>query len=764
MKESNPVPVNPPTEYEDVYIYRNPDGVEYAKIFRLHNRKADPWRLNPNGLWEHRMPVHRFPYRVEKLHADGRPVLIVEGEKCVDAAVAKLKNLDVIGWMGGARSPHKTDWDCLEGRDVTLWPDADENEAGLKAMTKMAEIASKAKAASVRMMKPEPERNKDGIKGWDVDNAIEEGIDVSDYIEQADYIEAEAVAEDRAARPRPRGPSQADRLVELTVRNAVLFADGDEAFVDLTVDGHRETWAVKSKGFRRWLRREFYVAEDKKSPRAEAMQQAVATLEAMSVIGSPQKRVFLRVGEAGQKLYIDLADDAWRAIEVDAIGWRIVSDPPVRFRRGESMQALPVPESGDRAESLAALQKFCNVSRESDFQLIVAWLLAALRPEGPYPVLALGGEQGTAKSTLCRLLRSLVDPSSMPLRSPPRDDRDVFIATRRAHVLAFDNVSGLPPWLSDVLCRMATGGGYATRSLFTDDEETILNATRPVIINGIGDIVTRGDLADRAIHLTLDPIPETQRRLESDLLMEFEACRPRILGALLDAISEGLRRLPTVRLERLPRMADFAKWATACEPALWPEGAFMKAYGANRAAANEAVIESSAIGATVVKLIDGTGSFEGTTTDLLERLNGLGSDFQRKARGWPATASALGFRLARLAPSLRETGIECEKLDRHKGSRWWRITKRPSGEEKAQNPASPAIPATRKSLKLLDGGSDDSDGGDLPPISAGGGEEALDEAGEERAAIMEYEGGMAREEAESRVREDVRPRPKGDRK
>ena len=303
---------------------------------------------------------------------------------------------------------------------------------------------------------------------------------------------------------------------------------------------------MKSKGFRRWLRRAFYVNEQK-SPSAEAMQQAIATLEAIGVFDSARRRVFLRVGKADQRLYIDLANDAWRAVEVDASGWRIVSDPSVRFRRGESMQALPDPVAGDRANALAALRKFCNVRRESDFLLVVAWLLAALRPEGPYPVLVLGGEQGTAKSTLCRLLRSLVDPSSMPLRSPPRNDRDVFIATRRAHVLAFDNVSGLPPWLSDALCRLATGGGYATRTLYTDDDETILDATRPIIVNGIGEIVTRADLADRAIHLTLEPIPETRRRLESDLLTDFEAWRPRILSALLDATSEGVRRLPTVR-------------------------------------------------------------------------------------------------------------------------------------------------------------------------------------------------------------------------
>ena len=600
------------------------------------------------------------------LDRPGAPVLVCEGEKAAEAAARRFPDTVVATTpMHGAQSPHKTDWSPVKGREVTVWPDNDEAGAGFAE--KVVRLAEQAGAASARIV-----QLPDGLpKGWDLADEPPARLDLGKLL-----AEAEAVAEDRAARPFKdklrRGPSQADRLVKLAEGRADLFADADEAFADWAVDGHRETWPVKSKGFRHRLRWAFYGAEQR-SPRTEAMQQAVATLEAMSVFDSPRRRVFLRVGKAGGRLYIDLADAAWRVVEVDASGWRIVSDPPVRFRRGASMQVLPDPEAGDRAAALAALRQFCNVRRESDFLLVVAWLLAALRPEGPYPVLALGGEQGTAKSTLCRLLRSLVDPSAMPLRAPPRDDRDVFIATRRAHVLTFDNVSGLPPWLSDALCRLATGGGYATRTLYTDDDETILDATRPIILNGIGDLVTRADLADRAIHLTLEPIPATRRRLESALLTDFEAWRPRILSALLDATSEGVRRLPTVHLERLPRMADFALWATACETAFWPEGTFLAAYDANRAAANEVVIESSAVGATLRTLLDRVGTFEGTASELLKALTDLGSESQRKARGWPAAPNALTRQLTQLAPSLRVAGIECAKLPRTAGFRQWRI-------------------------------------------------------------------------------------------
>ncbi|MBX3552903.1 MAG: hypothetical protein KF697_10620 [Pseudolabrys sp.] len=194
---------------------------------------------------------------------------------------------------------------------------------------------------------------------------------------------------------------------------------------------------------------------------------------------------------------------------------------------------------------------------DADFVLVVAWTLACLRNRGPYPVIVLSGEQGSAKSTSA-ILRALLDPNTAPLRALPREDRDLFIAASNGHVLAFDNVSGLPAWISDTLCRLATGGGFAVRQLYSDQDEVLFDAARPVILNGIEDIVTRPDLADRAVFLTLEPIPEQRRRPEQELWAAFDTERPRILGALLDAVAKGLAMLPQTRLDKLPRMADYA--------------------------------------------------------------------------------------------------------------------------------------------------------------------------------------------------------------
>jgi hypothetical protein len=270
----------------------------------------------------------------------------------------------------------------------------------------------------------------------------------------------------------------------------------------------------------------------------------------------------------------------------------------------------------------------------------------------------LSGEQGSAKSTFAKLFRALIDPNTAPLRALSREDRELFIAANNGHVLAFDNVSGLRDWISDTLCRLATGGGFAVRQLYTDQDEVLFDAARPVILNGIEDIVARPDLADRALFLTLEPISEDRRRPEAELWAAFEIERPRILGALLDAVVEGLKRLPETRLPMLPRMADFALWATACETAMWPAGTFWSAYCGNRDEAVESVIDADSIAAAVHAMMAKRAVWTGTASDLLGALAEVVGERAAKAKAWPESPRALAGRLRRAATFLRKVGIE----------------------------------------------------------------------------------------------------------
>jgi hypothetical protein len=264
------------------------------------------------------------------------------------------------------------------------------------------------------------------------------------------------------------------------------------------------------------------------------------------------------------------------------------------------MQPLPLPV---RNGSIAMLRRLINIGDDENWILLLSWLVAAFRPHGPYPVLIFQGEQGSAKSTAAKLLRRIIDPVAAPLRTPPREERDLMIAAKNSWVVAYDNLSGVPPWLSDALCRLATGGGFSTRELYTDTEEVVLDLTRPVILNGIDHLTERPDLADRAVILHLPRIEEGERRDEEQLYEWYERDRPQILGPLFTAISEALACLPEVRLSRKPRMADFAVWATAAEEGLgFESGAFMNAYSENRDESVRETLDSDFVSTAILVL------------------------------------------------------------------------------------------------------------------------------------------------------------------
>lgn len=459
------------------------------------------------------------------------------------------------------------------------------------------------------------------------------------------------------SRDESRKVSQVEHALRLAEVVDLFYTPDGVAYADVEVAGHRETWELRSPSFRRWLSRGFY-EKTGGALGSEAIRAVLEVLESKAHFDGPERPVFVRVGERDGRIYLDLANEHWQAVEIDAVGWRVVDRPAVRFRRASGMRSLPVPRRGG---SINALRPFLNIATDADFVLVVAWALACLRPRGPYPLLALSGEQGSAKSTFSGLLRALLDPNKAPLRTPPHDERDLFIAATNGHVLAFDNLSGLRPCTSDAFCRLATGGGFAVRALYTDQEETLLEACRPIILNGIEDVVTRPDLADRALVLHLEPIPEEQRRSEAELWARFEAERPTILGALLDAVSTGLRRLSETRLPRSPRMADFALWATACETALWPEGTFEAAYAQNRSEAVEEVLEADPVAAALRALMADRTEWVGTATDLLADLEKKAGGRTSKVEGWPGSPRALAGRLKRVATFLRTVGITISK-------------------------------------------------------------------------------------------------------
>ena len=389
-----------------------------------------------------------------------------------------------------------------------------------------------------------------------------------------------------------------------------------------------------------------------------AMQEAIPAFEAMA-LGMPACQPSVRLARNLGAIWIDLGDDTHRAIRVTAEGWTIETRLNAPLIRPDGMRALPTPVREHGA--LDHLRSLLNVNT-ADFKLYAAWLVAALWPEGPYPVLALDGEQGSGKSTICRMLRRLVDPNTADLRAVPRKEDDLLIAAMNGRIVAFDNVSYIESDMADALCRVATGAGFGKRTMYSDLGETIISVCRPVLLNGIPSLLARGDLADRSIAITRPHIPDDKRRTEEVVWREFDKAAPGILALLLDALVTALRRLPNMKLGHLPRMADFAKLACAAAPAFgWTEADMLTAIENNREAVVETVVEADQVAEAVrIILAELLNGWEGTATMLLAAINMRVPEDVKKERGWPKDATRLSARLKRIQPALRRVGIEIE--------------------------------------------------------------------------------------------------------
>lgn len=450
--------------------------------------------------------------------------------------------------------------------------------------------------------------------------------------------------------------SMRDRAIEALNGMVLWETPTGEGYATFSVRGHRENHRIRSRAFRKHLQAITTENEGRHMPKA-AIDEAIAAAEAKAAIGGSVFDVSLRVASHDGCIYVDLGDKNWKVVRITAAGWSIEDNAPVKFIRPPGVKALPIPERGGTLDELRPL---INVSDESDFRLFIAAMLAALIPDAPYPVLIISGEQGTAKTTLSRILKFYVDPHEVDARSPPRSEQDTFVGAYNAHVIVIDNVSHIPQWFSDTLCRLSTGGAFAARELYTDREEILIKAKRPMVLNGIPFNIERPDLLDRSIALLLPVIPSDKRRDEREYWSDVEAVRPRIFAVLLDALSTALQRVDNVQLPTRPRMADLARWITAAEVEFgWDEGTFVADFQARRTRSLMELANDVLVSALRDLVKSKDGLVEMTASELLAVLNARVA-FQDRPPDWPRAPNRLSGEIRRLAPALREMGISVE--------------------------------------------------------------------------------------------------------
>ena len=638
------------------------------------------------GAWK--APQSRPVYQLDRIAqaAPEQPVFWVEGEKCADA-------LTELGYLastsfGGSKALAKTDLSPLAGRTVIIWPDHDETGRDYAALL-AEQLITLHSATPLILTVTEAlvkEHDQAGVlpnylpKGWDVADAIAAGwgcdeIDAlvnSAFCNLPDATAAYLTKRTGTAANVPQVPTytfkggdkEADALrIGNDTDQGAAHVDGldlwktpqDEPYVTIRRKGHFEHWPTGSTTFRNYLAYAHYKAEGK-APSNAALDDKRRMLEGVARFEGETHPVFSRVASIGRTLYLDLGDEDWQAVAITAEGWQVVSHPPARFRRSPAMQALPVPER--HPDGINLLREFLNVGSEDDFRMLVAWVLGCFHPKGPYPILILSGEQGSAKSTTAQTLRDLIDPAQPSTRSTPNSEQDLVIAAMHNHVLSFDNLSTIRPMMADAFCRIATGGGFGTRKLHTDSDEVLFNATRPCLLNGIPDLAARPDLADRSIGIHLPVIPPGKRKTLGAFNRDFARAKPFIFGALLDAVSCALRQIDSVSLSEAPRMADFAKWVVAAEETLgWTQGAFLDSYAANRAKSDQAAVEANPVALAILSLMDGRQRWSGTATELKQTLRDRFPALTEDSQSFPRSEARFGAALRRVQPVLRRQGV-----------------------------------------------------------------------------------------------------------
>ena len=467
------------------YDYVDESGELLYQAVRFVPKGFCQRRPDGNGGWVWKLgDVRRVLYRLPRVLAAveaGERIWIAEGEKDVNVleqagAVATCNPMGAGKWRPEYAA-------VLEGANVIVIADSD--EPGLKharevvrslqgvamkvvlvGVPKGRKDASEHLAAGGKLAELEPlempTRDESELSGLTIEQVLAKA-----GVSEEELGDVGSVKDLLKLLGRGKRNVATEMVEAVKAAGAVLWHDGgDRAYATIEVDGHRETHAIRSRSFKLFARRAYYKGrarsrkgdspEPKGAPSGQAVTDACAQLEAEALFDGARLDVHLRVACVDGAIFVDLADIGWRCVHITRDGWQVLDDHPVRFRRSAGMAALPEPTRGG---SIDVLRTFLNIADDDAWRLIVGFLIAAFRPGSPCPVLVLHGEQGSAKSSAAKAIRSLVDPNASPLRSAPRSNDDLMVSAASGWCIAYDNLSRLEPWLSDAICRLSTGGG-----------------------------------------------------------------------------------------------------------------------------------------------------------------------------------------------------------------------------------------------------------------------------------------------------------------
>jgi hypothetical protein len=447
------------------------------------------------------------------------------------------------------------------------------------------------------------------------------------------------------------------KLLELGTNNVLwLFCDQfKETYAAIYGDGS-EIMPLDSQNFQQWLFN--YIYEQTGKSIADNNLRAVTKI--LKHNASPLTySLSVRIARKDEAIFYDLGSN--QIVLTNLNGWRLIStQTQILFRRFNHQKKQDLPIAGGYIDDLL---KLINLAEKKDEILLKVYLVAAFIPDFPHPVLVVQGPQGSAKSTLCRLIKDLIDPSN--LESTSFGDKNIkeFVQTASHHwLLVLDNLSSISNEFSDVISRVCTGGGLSKRMLYRNDDDFIYNFKHLIALNGITQVVYKPDLLDRSLIIQLERITEEARMTEDQLWKNYRNLKSGILGAIFDTVSGALREYSSVEIRQLPRMADFVKWGCAIAKALgYTQDEFLAAYAENTEIQTEAAVDANPIATAVVEFMRERieDYYTDTPANFYKALSRIAQNLSlQDSPGWPKAANALTKKIPEFQPVLQSLGLK----------------------------------------------------------------------------------------------------------
>ncbi len=640
--------LKPDRQYE--YRYLNEDGsLAYLKVRNEYPDRSKKFTFEqPNGK-RNLQGAHRVPYNLPNV-LNSSKVYFVEGEKCANILIEN--GLTATTLDTGANSVWQDNYDVyFNDKEIIVIPDND--EAGLKYAEKILNHISTANVLILPNLK-----EKEDVYDW-----IKSGHTIQELNDLPQLTKDEFISKYFKEKTRKKTKDNYEKetesqiIIKLVKQNdALLFHDtANNVYAAITVDGHKEVWSLESKDFSMWLNGLYYNSLGK-PPRKDGISQAVAVLSAEARFGNKEAiPLSNRVAKIDNTFWYSLSNSKWQAVKITEDGWSVEDNPPILFNRFRHQIAQVEPKSNGNIYKI-----FDYINIKDNRTLFLCWLVSCFVSEIPHAMPIFFGEKGAAKSTSCMLLKKLIDPSALETLTIQNNVRSMAVNLQQHWFLPFDNVSQISEEISDTLCRAITGGGIQQRKLFSDADDYIFTFKRCIALNGINNVATRPDLLDRAILVELSRISENNRRELSEILKNFDNDLPLILGSVFDILSKAMKIYPTVKLEKLPRMADFARWGYAIGEALGNLGqVFLDEYRINYDRQNIEAINSDVVAVLMIDFMKDRENWTGRVSDLWNQLAMLAPNLGIKTniKAFPAQPNTLSRRLNGLRSNLELVGI-----------------------------------------------------------------------------------------------------------